>query len=84
MRVLLAVLLLTGCATSSVVYDETGREALLVNCDAGIAQCHKKAMQDCGGAYVLLDEFDGQYKQYIKVRCKDDLDQVEDLTRRTL
>ena len=84
MRGLLVVLLLTGCATTSVVYDETGREALLVQCGSssgGLSACHKKARESCGGPYVLLEEYG---IAHIKVRCKDDLDQVEDLTHQTL
>ena len=78
MRMLLVVLLLSGCATSSIVYDETGREAVLIQCgngSGGLSSCHNKAREVCGGAYVLLDEFNGQYKMHIKVRCKNSLDQ---------
>jgi hypothetical protein len=84
MKVLLVVLLLSGCATSTIVYDETGREALLIQCDASLAVCHNKAREVCGGAYALLDEFNGQYKQHIKVRCGDDLDLLERLPDRNI
>jgi len=58
LRVLFAVLMLasiSGCTTSSKVYDQTGQEALLIECGAAVSfsVCHKRALQECPQGYVL-------------------------------
>ena len=82
--VILAAVLLAGCAISTKTYDSDGREAYIVNC-SGVAlswsECLDKAGKLCGQrGYVVLNEQEGGYpytpggmgdSRRMKIRCTD-------------
>lgn len=57
-KLLLAVVLLAGCATSSKTYLPDGSEGFSINCDGSAlswSQCYKKAGDLCGAqGYKVL------------------------------
>ena len=75
LRVLVTVFMLvsiSGCTTSSKVYDQTGQEALLIECGAAVSfsVCHKRALQECPQGYATISEKAGFNRKEIRIRCK--------------
>lgn len=61
-RVLFAVLLLTGCATADKIYNQYGEEAGLIQCaGAGQAACFAKAEEFCSGPYTVNEKSNHPY-----------------------
>jgi hypothetical protein len=56
MKHLIALLLLTGCASTQVVYDNQGRSALRIDCtdQGGWDVCYREAIERCPSGYVTL------------------------------
>jgi hypothetical protein len=74
-RVLVVVLMLaaiSGCTTSSKIYDQTGQEALLIECGAAVSfsVCHKRALQECPQGYATISEKGGFNRKELRIRCK--------------
>jgi hypothetical protein len=74
-RVLIALNILatgSGCTTSSKIYDQTGQEALLIECGAAVSfsVCHKRALKECPQGYVTISEKGGFNRKELRIRCK--------------
>lgn len=58
-KYLLAVLLLSGCATSTKMYGPDGKEYFFIACDgAGVPMsiCYEKALEVCPNGYYLAGQ----------------------------
>jgi hypothetical protein len=74
-QVFVAVFMLAaiyGCTTSSKIYDQTGQDALLIECGAAVSfsVCHKRALQECPQGYATISEKAGFNRKEIRIRCK--------------
>lgn len=62
---------LAGCTTSNTIYEQDGKEALLIECGAAVSfsVCHDRAKKECPHGYRTLSEDAGFNRKEIRVRC---------------
>ena len=66
------VLLLAGCSfVTELPVAEDGQRQLIVRCGtATISICAKRAAEECGGAYDVIDTDEGYSANSMHVRCR--------------
>jgi hypothetical protein len=71
LALLLAALGLSACTTATDVADASGQRQVIIRCGTAVlGPCVRRAEQECGGAYDVLETNEGFSANSLRVRCR--------------